>query len=110
MTEHETTTASRYGGEKTGLHETEELTVISLARRDQRTPIVFREISDEHWPTGAGHYSTYELVKGGEIHATNQRDLENESACIRPPPTKTRFVLDEDRRFQRAQLPPHSGC
>ena len=112
MTERKnTTTSSRYGGSKTGTHRRVELAVLSLAIEDTRNPAVMRETVDEHWPTGAGHYTSLEVTKPGELLAIEQRDLESTSMCIRPKPTTTRYVFDkETRRFKEAGLPARTGC
>jgi len=110
-TRHEqTTTGSRYGGQVTGDHRRVELGVLSLSREDKQHPEVMREVVDEHWPTGVGVNVTFELAKDGQLVATEQRDIENRSACLRPDPTTTRYKLDEHRRFRRASELAHEGC
>ena len=104
------TTGSRYGGEVTGEHRRVELGVLSLSPKDRQHPDVMREVVDEHWPTGAGVNVTFALAKDGQIVATEQRDIEDRSACLRPDPTTVRYKLDEHRRFRRASDLEHKGC
>ncbi|NVB84954.1 MAG: hypothetical protein HOV81_41690 [Kofleriaceae bacterium] len=109
-TREHTTTASRYGGSVTGDHRRSELTVISLLRKDERNPTVLREVTDEHWPTGAGVNVSFAIAGPGLIDATEQRDIENVSACLRPEPTTTHYKLDENRRYRRTADLGRAGC
>jgi len=96
-----------------GEHRRVELTVLSLSSTDEGalTPTVLNEVVDEHWPTGSGVNVTFALERDGSITATEQRDLENRSMCLRPAPTTTHYKLDsKTRRFQRAVDLGRSGC
>lgn len=104
------TTSSRYGGQVTGEHRYTELAVLSLSRKDERVPAVLRTLVDEHWPTGAGVHVTFAVERDGHIVATEQRDLERRSMCLRPKPTTIHYKLDEHRRFQRTADLAHHGC
>lgn len=86
-----------------------ELSILSLARADADDPRVLREVVVEHYPTGVGQRTTFEVDKDA-LFATEQRSIDNELACIPPKPTKTRYVLDARRKFQREAGPFHAGC
>jgi hypothetical protein len=110
-TTHErTTTGSRYGGSVEGDHRRSELTVISLLRKDERDPAVLREVTDEHWPTGAGVNVRFAVAGPGLIDAIEQRDLEHVSACLRPEPTTRHYKLDDNRRYRPTTDLGRAGC
>lgn len=110
-TTHEhTTTGSRYGGDVEGDHRRTELSVISLLRKDERATTVLNEVTDEHWPTGAGVNVSFAVTGAGLIDATEQRDIENRSMCLRPEPTTTHYKLDENRRYRRISDLGRVGC
>ena len=102
--------ASRYGGEVEGESRHSELFVVSLAKVDADDPIVLRERVDSHSATGAGVSLTFAVDKDDMLLATEQWDIENRSACMRPKPVTVHYKLDEHRRFRRTTDLGHRGC
>jgi hypothetical protein len=110
------TERSRFGGEVTGVHREEELLVLSLRAADEQQPELLRAQRVDLYPTGAGATTSYRLVRGSrgdvlDIVATEQRELESTSACLRPEPIEYRLVLASGRYERRRSDPwsPH-GC
>ena len=101
---------SRYGGEVEGENRHAELYVISLAKADATSPVVLRETVDNHNATGAGVSMTFAVDKDGMLVASEQWDIENRSACMRPKPVTVHYKLDEHRRFRRTTDLGHRGC
>lgn len=104
------TAPSRYGGEVEGVNRESDLYVISLARADERSPVVLRASVDRHDATGAGLSVTFAVDKDGMLLATEQWSPENRSTCIPPDPVTVHYKLDKGRRFQRTTELGHRGC
>jgi hypothetical protein len=94
-----------------GTHLRAELAILSLARADAASPRVLVEVVDEHWPTGAGVYRTFEVDPRGGLIATESRSIDRELACIAPKPVKLHYALDAKRRRFAVDLGDHArGC
>lgn len=114
-TETKTVTTKSYTmKDVTGSDRHAELAIISLVKADAEFPRVLREVVDRHSPTGAGVSVTFELVRGKgkalDLLATEQRDIDNELACIRPKPTRSTYTLDAHRQYRKALEPVTGGC
>jgi len=108
------TTKSYTMKDVTGTERRSELAIVSLVRADVRFPRILREVVDWHGPTGVGISVTFELVRGKgkalDLLATEQRDIDNELACIRPKPTQSTYTLDKNRQYRRVLEPVPGGC
>lgn len=96
---------SRFRGEVRGTERHHELVVISLRKADQRAPRILALRTMDLYPSGAGTTTSYRLERGGQragldIVAREQREIENDSACLRPDPVEYRLVLT-DGRYQK---------
>jgi len=105
-----TTDGSRYGGTVTGTSTHSELFVLSLSRKDERSPTVLNVPVVNRNATGAGLTVSFAVGKDGVLVATEQWHLENASACIEPKPVTAYYKLDEHRRFRRSTDLEHRGC
>jgi hypothetical protein len=109
------TTSSRFGGQVKGVRREEELLVLSLRAADEERPELLRAPRVDLYPTGAGATTSYRLVRGGgdalDLVATEQREIESRSHCLRPAPVEYRLVL-ANGRYERRRSEPSSppGC
>lgn len=106
--EHEVTT-DRSRRRVEGTRRRRVLSVISLANEDRASPLVLRTEVEAHGATGAGYAVTFAAARGTLV-ATEQRDLDRSSRCMRPAPVVVHYKLDANRRFQRTTDLAHRGC
>jgi hypothetical protein len=106
------TADTRFSGRVTGVHRARELFVVSLRRRQH--PVVFRRDSYRRGVGGAGHVSTFRLLRrrGGApvIEESRARLQPDGSLCRPPPPEIIEHRLEGDRFVEaRADL-SRRGC
>lgn len=108
------TTASRFGGEVTGTATDHRLLIVSLRKADAARPLVLDLETDQRYPTGVGETTTYTLERGQtkgalDVVASEQHHIDNQSACLEPPPVIYKITLVKGR-FERAPEGLRSGC
>ena len=105
---------TRSGKTVTGKERRSQIYFISLAAED-RASVVLQDTSDERYPSGRGASRTYRLERGAsrtllDVVATEQREIDSDSRCLRPKPTQHKFALDS-RHFKAVGLgAPTRGC
>jgi hypothetical protein len=109
----EATGKAKSGSVMKGKHRRARTYFISLAAEDRGTTI-WQETSEEFGATGSGMKRSYKLVRGEskttlELVATEQREIDRDSRCLRPAPVEIKYKLD-GRHFKQDGFPDRKGC
>lgn len=109
-----TTGSSRWRKEVTGTERHQELMIVSLRKADEQRPKIIALSTVDLYPSGAGTTTSYTLTKGSQraaldIVGSEQRHLDNESACRRPDPVEVRYVYKHGR-YEKFDPLLRPGC
>lgn len=109
------TTTNRMMREVTGTLHERSIALVPLARAERVATRLFAERVEARWPTGAGFVTTLSFEREARgplvLVASEQRLVDNELACLPPPPTITRYRVGKDGRYAEARgLPGRAGC
>lgn len=105
---------TRWGKKVSGTERHDELILFSLKKADHGGARIVRLPTVDLWPTGAGTTTSYSLARGTrkgalDIVGSEQRHLDNDSACMKPDPVEVRYVYKDGRYTQVDSLFPR-GC
>jgi hypothetical protein len=105
---------SRWGKKVRGTERHRELLLFSLKKGAGRGAQLVRLPTVDLWPTGAGTTTSYALARGTrkgalDIVGSEQRHLDNDSACMEPDPVEVRYVY-KNGRFEQVEPLRTSGC
>jgi hypothetical protein len=105
---------TRWGKKMSGTERHDELILYSLKKTRARGAQLLRLPTVDLWPTGAGTTTSYSLARGTrkdalDIVGSEQRHLDNDSACREPKPVEVRYVY-KGGRFEQIDPLRTSGC
>jgi hypothetical protein len=111
----QTVGGSRFRGEVKGTESHHKLLVISLRASEEPLPKIADLSLIDRYPSGAGTFTTYELVSGKQrgaldLHALEQWRPEDDSMCLPPKPVEHLYRFRDGRYQQSDHLLSITGC